>query len=58
MHVERADLGEPGLVGVEDERDAGDDVLVDLEDVELVDVLLDGLLGAVEQLLALHGRRA
>ena len=43
------------LVGIEVERDAGDDVLVDLEDVELVDVFFDGLLGAVEQFLALHG---
>jgi hypothetical protein len=42
MHVERADLGERRLARVEHERDAGDDVLVDLEDVELLDVLLDG----------------
>ena len=53
--VERADLGQLGLVRIEVERDAGDDVLVDLEDEELVDVLLDRLLRAVDELLAPDG---
>ncbi len=55
QHVERPDFSQLRFVRVEVERDAGDDVLVDLEDVELVDVFLDGLLGAVKQFLALHG---
>ena len=55
QHVKRTDLGELGFPRIGVEGDAGDDVLVDFEDEELVDVFLDGLLGAVEQLLALHG---
>ena len=55
QHVKRTNFSELGFVGVSIEGDAGDDVFVDFEDEELVDVFLDCLLGAVEQLLALYG---
>ena len=37
------------------QRDAGDDVLVDFEDVELFDIFLDRRLGPIEQLFPFHG---
>src|ERR1019366_568794 len=53
--VEGADLGRVRQVGVVQEGHARDHRLVDFEHEELVYVLLDGLLRAVDQLLAPDG---
>ena len=59
VFVRRADVeaGQLALavLGIDVQGDAGDRVLVDLEDVIVAELLLDGRAGALDQFLAFHG---